>query len=127
MFYKKDKILEKQLIIGENLMIVEKIEITRHKITLHGELKLSDKGLSRADCEEMVSRLVSWKLGPLEPARHFEMVYNNKKKQVELEVYVTVSIKESSENHTDTVKHIFNKLMEFINLYERVFEDISKN
>ncbi len=72
----------------------------------------------------MISRLVSWKLGPLEPARHFEIVYNNETKQVEIEVYVTVSISESSESHIDTVKHIFNKLMEFINLYERIFQDI---
>jgi len=107
-------------------MIVEKIEITRHKITLHGELKLFDKELSRGDCEKMISRLVSWKLGPLEPTRHFEMVYNNEKVQVEIDVYVTVSISESTASHTDTVKYIFNKLMEFITLYERIFEDITK-
>ena len=106
-------------------MIVEKIEITRNKITLHGELKLLDEELSKEDCEEMISRLVSWKLGPVKPTRHFEMVYNNGKKQAELDVYVTVPILESSESHIDTVKHIFNKLIEFTRLYEKEFEAIS--
>ena len=106
-------------------MIVEKIEITRNKITLLGELKLLDEELSKEDCEEMISRLVSWKLGPVKPTRHFEMVYNNVKKQAELEVYVTVSILESSESHIDNVKHIFNKLIEFTTLYEKEFEAIS--
>jgi hypothetical protein len=106
-------------------MIVEKIEITRNKITLHGEMKLLDEELSREDCEEMISRLVSWKLGPVKPTRHFEMVYNNERKQAELEVYITVSILESSESHIDNVKHIFNKLIEFTTLYEKEFEAIS--
>jgi hypothetical protein len=108
-------------------MIVEKIEITRQKITLHGELKLLDKELSKEGCEEMISHLVSWKLGPLKPTRHFEMGYNNEQKQAEVDVYVTVSISESSESHTDTIKHIFNKLMEFITLYEKEFVAISGN
>ncbi len=55
------------------------------------------------------------------------MVYNEEKKQVEADVYVTVSIEESSESHIDTVKHIFNKLIEFITLYEKEFEAISRN
>ena len=37
-------------------MIVEKIEITRHKITLQGELKLVDSELSIENCEEMIKR-----------------------------------------------------------------------
>src|SRR5664280_1080286 len=106
-------------------MIIEKIEITRQRITLLGELKLFDDELSKDKCEEMVSRLVSWKLGPLKPIRHFEMVYNKEKKQVEVDVYVTVSIKESSESHIENVRHIFNKLIEFLNLYEREFGAIS--
>ena len=107
-------------------MIIENIKITRQRITLLGELKLFDDELSKDNCEEMVNRLVSWKLGPLKPTRHFEMVYNKEKKQVEVDVYVTVSIQESSESHIDTVKHIFNKLIEFIMLYENEFEAISK-
>jgi NADH:ubiquinone oxidoreductase subunit C len=107
-------------------MIIEKIEITRHKITLQGELKLVDDELSKEDCEEMIKHLVSWKLGELKPIRHFEMVYNKEKMQAEVDIYVTVSIKESSESHIENVRHIFNKLMEFINLYEREFEAISR-
>ncbi len=106
-------------------MIIEKIEITRQRITLLGELKLFDDELSKDNCEKMVGHLVSWKLGPLKPTRHFEMVYNKEKKRVEVDVYVTVSIQESSESHIDTVKHIFNKLIEFIMLYENEFEAIS--
>ena len=52
------------------------------------------------------------------------MVYNKEKMQAEVDVYVTVSIEESSESHIENVRHIFNKLMEFINLYEREFEAI---
>jgi hypothetical protein len=106
-------------------MIVEKIEITRHKLTLQGELKLVDSELSIENCEEMIRRLVSWKLGQLKPIRHFEMVYNKEQMQAEVDVYITVSIKESSESHIENVRHIFNKLMEFLNLYEREFEAIS--
>jgi hypothetical protein len=106
-------------------MIIEKIEITRHKITLQGELKLVDNELSKENCEEMISRLVSWKLGALKPIRHFELVYNKEKMQAEIDVYVTVSIEESSKNHIEDVRHIFNKIMEFINLYEKEFEAIS--
>jgi hypothetical protein len=106
-------------------MIIEKIEINRHKITLQGELKLVDPEFHKDDCKEMISRLVSWKLGQLKPIRHFELVYNKEKTQAEVDVYVTVSIEESSESHIENVKHIFNKLMEFINLYEREFESIS--
>ncbi|MFY9638370.1 MAG: hypothetical protein WAK14_06180 [Methanobacterium sp.] len=107
-------------------MIIKSIEITRQKITLQGELKLVDGVLSKHDMEEIISRLVSWKLGPLKPIRHFEMVYNEEKKQVETDVYVTFSIEESSESHVETVKHIFNKLIEFITLYEKEFEAISR-
>ena len=106
-------------------MIVEKIEITRHKITLQGELKLVDSALSKENCEEMIRHLVSWKLGQLKPIRHFEMVYNKEKLQAEVDVYVTVSIKESYESHIENIRHIFNKLMEFLNLYEMEFETIS--
>ena len=106
-------------------MIIEKIEIIRNKITLQGELNLVDPEFSKGNCEEMISRLVSWKLGPLKPIRHFELVYNKEKMQAEVDVYVTVSIEESSKNHVEDVRHIFNKLMEFINLYEKEFEAIS--
>ena len=106
-------------------MIIENIEITRHKITLQGELKLVDNELAKENCEEMISRLVSWKLGQLKPIRHFEIVYNKEKMQAELDVYVTISIKESSESHIENIRHIFNKLLEFIHLYEKEFEAIS--
>jgi hypothetical protein len=102
-------------------MIVEKIEIIRHEITIQGEMKLKDPKLAKDNCEEMISRLVSWKLGRLKPIRHFEMVYNKEKMQAELDVYVTISITESSDSHVENVKHIFNKLMEFLNLYEKEF------
>jgi hypothetical protein len=111
--------------MGGSFMIIEKIEITRHKITVQGELKLVDGELSKEDCEEMIKHLVSWKLGELKPVRHFEMVYNKEKMQAEVDVYVTIDIKESSESHIENVRHIFNKLMEFLNLYEKEFEAIS--
>jgi len=106
-------------------MIIEKIEIIRHKITLQGELKFVDSELSKENCEKMIRRLVSWKLGQLKPIRHFEMVYNQEKMQAEIDVYVTAYIKEPSESHIENVRHIFNKLMEFLNLYEKEFEVIS--
>jgi hypothetical protein len=105
-------------------MIIKKIEINRQKINLHGELKLVDDELSKKDCDEMISRLVSWKLGSLKPTRHFEMVYNNEKKRAEVDVYVTIEITESDESHIDTIKHIFNKLIEFSTMYEKEFEAI---
>ena len=105
-------------------MIVEKIEIIRHEITLQGEMKIKDPELAKDDCEEMISRLVSWKLGRLTPTRHFEMVYNNEKKEAEIDVYVSVPIPESSKSPVDNVKYVFNKLIEFLDLYEKVFEDI---
>jgi hypothetical protein len=108
-------------------MIVEKIEIIRNKITLQGEMKLKDSELTKVNCEEMINRLVSWKLGRLKPIRHFEMVYNKEKMQAELDVYVTISITESSESHIENVKHIFNKLMEFLNLYEKEFKILQGN
>jgi hypothetical protein len=106
-------------------MMVEKIEITRHKLSVHGELKLVDGELLEEDFDEMVLRLTSWKLGPVKPTRHFEMVYNKEKNEVNVDVYVTITILESSDSHVETVKYIFNKLMEFIMLYEKEFEDIS--
>jgi hypothetical protein len=105
-------------------MMVEKIEITRHKLSVHGELKLVDGELFEEDFDEMVSRLVSWKLGPVKPTRHFEMVYDKEKNEVNVDVYVTVTILESSESHVETFKYIFNKLMEFITLYDKEFIDI---
>ncbi len=106
-------------------MMVEKIEIKKQKISYQGELKLVDPELSKEDCEEMISSLVSWKLGPVMPTRHFEMVYNNEKNEAAVDVYVTVSISESSESHVNTVKYIFEKLIEFLILYEKEFKDIS--
>ena len=104
------------------MMMIEKININREKIAFHGELKLVDNDLSKEDCEEMISRLVSWKLGPLMPTRHFEMVYNS---EGVVEVDVFVSILKPSEGHVDTVQYMFNKLMEFINLYEKVYEEVT--
>lgn len=106
-------------------MMVEKIDITRHKLSVHGELKLVDGELFEEDFEEMVSRLVSWKLGPVKPTRHFEMVYNDEKKEVNVEVHVTVTILETSESHVETFRYIFNKLMEFLMLYEKEYLDIT--
>jgi hypothetical protein len=106
-------------------MMVEKIEITRHKLSVHGELKLVDGELLEEDFDEMVLRLTSWKLGPVKPTRHFEMVYNKEKNEMNMDVYVTITILESSDSHVETVKYIFNKLIEFIMLYEKEFEDIS--
>jgi hypothetical protein len=103
-------------------MMIEKISIKREKIAFHGELKLIDNDLSKEDSEEMISRLVSWKLGPVLPTRHFEMVYNS---DGVVEVDVFVSILKPSEGHVDTVKYLFNKLMEFIDLYVKVYEEIS--
>ena len=106
-------------------MIIDKIEIKRHVIALYGELKLLDGEMSKEDFNELLSRLVSWKLGPVIPTRHFEMIYNPEKKEVSVDVYVTVPLSESSESHADSFRYVFNKLIEFCNLYEREFEDIS--
>ena len=106
-------------------MMIDKIEIKRHEIALYGELKLLDGEMSKEDFNELLSRLVSWKLGPVKPTRHFEMVYNNEKNEVNVDVYVTVSILETSESHVETFKYIFNKLMEFLMLYEKEFLDIT--
>lgn len=106
-------------------MMVEKLEIKKYELSLNGELRFVDGELSKDDCEEMLSRLVSWKLGRKIPIRHFEMVYNSEKNEAELDVYVSVSLPESSQSPVDTVKYVFNKLIEFLELYEKVFEDIS--
>ena len=42
-----------------------------------------------------------------------------------VDVYVTVTILETSESHVETFKYIFNKLMEFLMLYEKEFLDIT--
>lgn len=104
-------------------MQLEKVIINREKIAFHGELNFIDDQLSKDDCQEMVYRLVSWKLGPLEPTRHFEVSYNHEKKIVEVEVFVSVN--KSEEDHVEIVNFIFDKLMEFVGLYQREFEDIS--
>jgi hypothetical protein len=109
---------------GEKSMIVEKIEIKKYESSLNGELRFVDAEMSKDDCEEMISRLVSWKLGRLTPTRHFEMVYNNEKNEAKIDVYVSVPIPKSSKSPVDTVKYVFNKLIEFLDLYEKVFEDI---
>ncbi len=106
-------------------MMIDKIEIKQHEVALYGELKLLDGEMSKDDFNEMLSRLVSWKLGPVMPTRHFEMVYNQEKKETLVDVYVTVPLPESSESHADSFRYVFNKLIEFGNLYEREFEDIS--
>ena len=104
-------------------MMIESINLKREKIAFHGELRFTDLEMSEGDCPEMISRMVSWKLGPVVPTRHFEMTYNKELKQAEVEVFV--SITKPSEGHVDTVNYIFNKLMEFVALYEKEFEDIS--
>ena len=105
-------------------MLIENVKINREKIAFHGELKFIDDELSEDDCQEMVYRLVSWKLGPVEPTRHFEVSYNHVKNYVEVDVFVSVTKPENG--HMDTVKYIFSKLMEFVTLYQNEFEDISK-
>ncbi|MDD3986084.1 MAG: hypothetical protein PHY59_09505 [Methanobacterium sp.] len=105
-------------------MIIEKLEIKKYQSSLNGELKFMDAEISQEDCEKMINRLVSWKLGPLTPTRHFEMVYNTEKKEAELDVYVSVPFPKSSENPIHTVKHVSNKLTGFLDLYEKCFEDI---
>ena len=108
-------------------MIVDKIEISWQKVGLQGEMKLVDSDLSKDDCEEMISRLVSWKLGRLTPDRHFEMVYNDEKHQAQTEVYVNVSATESDESHIDIIDIIFKKLIEFLSLYKKEFKNVKKN
>jgi hypothetical protein len=104
-------------------MMIEDIGIKREKIAFHGELKFTDNELLEDDCPELISRLVSWKLGSLIPARHFEISYNKELKQAEFEVFVSV-IKPSA-GHVETVDYIFGKLLEFIALYEKEFENIT--
>jgi hypothetical protein len=110
--------------MGKICMIVEKLEIKKYESSLNGELKFVDAEMYKDDTEEIISRLVSWKLGRLTPTRHFEMVYNNEKKEAKIDVYVSVPIPKSSKSPVDTVKYVFNKLIEFLDLYEKVFEDI---
>ena len=107
-------------------MIIEKIEITRQNLALQGELNFVDNDLLKDDCEKMLGNLVKWKLGTLKPIRHFEMVYNDVKHQAEMDVYVTVSLKESDASHINNIEFIFRRLMEFISLYEKEFKNINK-
>ena len=123
--FKKNKPFKHLLLFGRLNMMIDKIEIKRHEIALYGELKLLDGEMSKEDFNELLSRLVSWKLGPVMPTRHFEMIYNQEKKEVSVDVYVTVPLPESSESHVDSFRYVFNKLIEFCNLYERELEDIS--
>ncbi len=104
-------------------MLMETIKINREKIAFHGELNFIDDELSKDDCQEMVYRLLSWKLGPVEPTRHFEVSYNHDKNRVEVEVFVSITKPEAG--HLDTVNYIFSKLMEFATIYQREFEDIT--
>lgn len=108
-------------------MIVENIEISWQKVGLKGEMKLVDKDLSKDECEELISRMVSWKLGRLTPDRHFEMIYNDEKHQAEADVYVNVSVTESDESHIDVIDVIYKKLMEFLSLYHKEFKNVKEN
>lgn len=98
-------------------MMIEKIEIKKENEALHGQLKFVDPDLTKEDTEEMVSRLVSWKLGPVKPTRHFEMVYN--KEDVRAEVEVFVSMAKPLNGEVEDATYIFGKLMDFLVQYRK--------
>lgn len=106
-------------------MQIDNVKINREKNAFHGELNFFDNELSKDDSKEMLYRLLSWKLGPVEPTRHFELSYNSDKSRVEVDVFVSVTKAEAG--NVDTVKYIFSKLMEFTAIYNREFEDLSKD
>lgn len=106
-------------------MQIDNVKINREKNAFHGELNFFDNELSKNDSKEMLYRLLSWKLGPVEPTRHFELSYNSDKNRVEVVVFVSVTKAEAGND--DTVKYIFSKLMEFTAIYNREFEDLSKD
>lgn len=103
-------------------MMIEKIEIKKENDALHGQLKFIDSDLTKEDTEEMVSRLVSWKLGPVKPTRHFEMVYN--KDEVRAEVEVFVSMVKPLHGQVEDATYIFSKLMDFLNHYRKDFDKV---
>lgn len=96
--------------------MIDKIEIKMENGALHGHLKFVDSDLSKEESIEMVSHLVSWKLGPVKPTRHFELVYNPDEERAEADVYV--SITKPLNEQIDEVTYVFNTLIEFLNLYE---------
>lgn len=102
--------------------MIEKIEIKKENEALHGQLKFVDTDLTKEDTEEMVSRLVSWKLGPVKPTRHFEMVYNKDYERAEVEVFVSMA--KPLNGQVEDASYIFSKLMEFINQYRKDLEEV---
>ncbi len=106
-------------------MQIDNIKLNREENAFHGELNFFDNELSKKDSKEMLYRLLSWKLGPVEPTRHFELSYNSDKNRVEVDVFVSVTKPEAG--NVDTVKYIFSKLMEFTAIYSRELEDLSKD
>jgi hypothetical protein len=104
-------------------MQIENIKLNRENNVLHGELKFYDYELPKDSYQEMLYRLLSWKLGPVEPTRHFELSYNSENKRVEVDVFVSVTKPEAGD--VDTAKYIFSKLMEFTAIYNREFEDLT--
>lgn len=106
-------------------MQIDNIKLNRENNAFHGEMNFIDNELAKDDCQEMLYRLLRWKLGPVEPTRHFELFYNTEKNRVEIEVFVSVTKPEAS--NPDTVKYIFSKLMEFTTLYNKELEDLIEN
>lgn len=106
-------------------MMIEKIEIKKENEALHGQLKFVDSDLTKEETDEMVSRLVSWKLGPVKPTRHFEMVYNNDNMWAEVEVFV--SLAEPLTGQVEDVTYTFNKLMEFLSLYRKEYSRVKED
>lgn len=104
-------------------MQIENIKLNREKNAFHGELNFVDHELSKDKYQEMLYRLLSWKLGPVEPTRHFEMSYNTENNMVEVDVFVSVTKPKSGD--FDTVKYIFSKLMEFTNIYQKELDDLT--
>jgi len=104
-------------------MQIENIKINRGENAFHGELNFVDYEFSKDNCKEMTYRLLSWKLGPVEPTRHFELSYNTEKGRVEIDVFVSVTNPKTDD--VDTAKYIFSKLLEFTNLYKNEIVDLT--
>lgn len=122
-FKKKIRTIKNLNFNGETIMQIENIKLNREKNVFHGELNFVDYEFSKDNCKEMLYRLLSWKLGPVEPTRHFELSYNDENERVEIDVFVSVT-KPKSED-VDTVKYIFSKLMEFTNIYQKELYDLT--
>jgi|GEM_PF-2678248 len=106
-----------------SIMQIENIKLKREENAFHGELNFVDYEFSKDNCKEMLYRLLSWKLGPVEPTRHFELSYNTEEDKVEIDVFVSVT-KPKTED-IDTAKYVFSKLLEFINIYKKELVDLT--